>query len=143
IGKARMATIATTIIRVPGRHASRSRKLIVHLPRNWPAKQQWMRLHATANAPPPATTPCPPQPRAGARRGPHSGKAGQTGNPGTPSSRPSPPSTPTAQQIRPETPDRWIRAQLPVRLAAGAGQVRGAAQSEPQVRLDDDHDPAE
>jgi len=57
IGKARMATIATTIIRVPGRLASRSRKLIVHLPRNWPAKQQWMRLHATANAPPPATTP--------------------------------------------------------------------------------------
>lgn len=57
IGKARMATIATTIIGVPGRLASRSRKLIVHLPRNWPAKQQWMRLHAIANAPPPAATP--------------------------------------------------------------------------------------
>lgn len=49
---ARMATILARIIRVPGRLASRARRLTAHLPAKWPWQHAWLRLWDTALGPP-------------------------------------------------------------------------------------------
>ena len=52
LAKDRWATLRRKIIRVPGRIASTSRRLDLHLPTHWPWAQGWQSLHALANAPP-------------------------------------------------------------------------------------------
>jgi len=55
--KARWATLRRKIIKVPGRIASTSRRLDLHLPTHWPWANGWESLHAFATGPPrPATT---------------------------------------------------------------------------------------
>lgn len=51
--KARWATVRTKIIKVPGRIASTSRRLDLHLPIHWPWARGWESLHAVATGPPP------------------------------------------------------------------------------------------
>jgi hypothetical protein len=52
LAKARWATVRTTIIKVPGRIASTTRRLDLHLPTRWPWAQAWESLHAVATGPP-------------------------------------------------------------------------------------------
>lgn len=55
--RARMATIRQQVVQVPARSARRSRRLRLHLPRNWPWQEGWKRLWDLATGPPlPATT---------------------------------------------------------------------------------------
>ncbi len=56
--KTRWATLRTRIINVPARIASTGRRLVLHLPNDWPWAAHWTKLHALAVAtgPPPATT---------------------------------------------------------------------------------------
>ena len=55
--KARWTSVRTKIINVPGRIATTSRRLDLHLPTRWPWSGQWEQLWATATGPPaPATT---------------------------------------------------------------------------------------
>jgi hypothetical protein len=56
LAKARWATLRAKIINVPGRIASTSRRLDLHLPIHWPWAHGWESLHAIATGPPePAT----------------------------------------------------------------------------------------
>ena len=50
--KARWATLRTQLVAVPARVASSARRLILHLPTNWPWASAWDNLWATATAPP-------------------------------------------------------------------------------------------
>jgi hypothetical protein len=50
--RARAATVRRTLINVPARVARRARRLIVHLPRDWPWQQAWQELFTAAHAPP-------------------------------------------------------------------------------------------
>jgi hypothetical protein len=50
--KARPATIRRHLINVAGWVARHARGLTIHLPQHWPSKQRWLRLFATAHAPP-------------------------------------------------------------------------------------------
>ena len=52
--KARWATLRTRIINVPGRIATTSRRLVLHLPTHWLWAHAWESLHAIATGPPPA-----------------------------------------------------------------------------------------
>ena len=56
--KATTATIRAHLISVPARIARSARKLILHLPRDWPWEAAWTDLHNAASRPPPqpATT---------------------------------------------------------------------------------------
>jgi hypothetical protein len=56
---ARWATLRTRIINIPGRAASRSRRLTLHLPASWPWASAWEQLWAagTAGAGPPCAPP--------------------------------------------------------------------------------------
>jgi len=57
LAKARWATLRRKIINVPARIASTGRRLVLHLPTQWPWAQGWETLHAIATGPPrPATT---------------------------------------------------------------------------------------
>ncbi len=49
--KARWATLRTHLIAVPARVASSARRLVLHLPTNWPWAPAWQDLWATATAP--------------------------------------------------------------------------------------------
>lgn len=52
LAKARWATLRRKIIQVPGRIASTSRRLDLHLPTRWPWAEHWESLHAVATGPP-------------------------------------------------------------------------------------------
>jgi Transposase DDE domain group 1 len=52
--KASTATIRAQLIAVPARLARSARRLILHLPRQWPWESAWQRLFAAVHAPPPA-----------------------------------------------------------------------------------------
>ena len=55
--KATTATIRRQLIVVPGRLATSARKLVIHLPKNWPWQDSWEGLFNTVCGPPnPATT---------------------------------------------------------------------------------------
>ncbi len=49
--KARWATLRTHLVKVPARVASSARRLVLHLPTNWPWAPAWEDLWATATAP--------------------------------------------------------------------------------------------
>src|SRR6266540_1758511 len=53
-GHHRWATLRTRIINVPARIASTGRRLVLHLPRDWPWADTWQRLHQIATGPPAA-----------------------------------------------------------------------------------------
>jgi hypothetical protein len=54
--KATTATIRRQLITVPGRLASSARRLVIHLPKDWPWQDSWAGLFTTACGPPtPAT----------------------------------------------------------------------------------------
>jgi hypothetical protein len=48
-GRARAATLRTLIINVAARIARRARKVVLHLPADWPWQQAWTRLFATVH----------------------------------------------------------------------------------------------
>ncbi|MEI8083722.1 MAG: IS1380 family transposase [Actinomycetes bacterium] len=52
--KARTGTIRNQLINVPARLACSARKLVVHLPRDWPWETAWQQLFTKANESPPA-----------------------------------------------------------------------------------------
>ena len=54
--RARWATLRTRIINVPARIAATGRRLVLHLPTQWPWAQAWQALHAIATGPPPVPT---------------------------------------------------------------------------------------
>ena len=54
--RTRWATLRTRIINVPARIATTGRKLVLHLPTQWPWAHAWQALHAIATGPPPAPT---------------------------------------------------------------------------------------
>ena len=55
--KATTATIRRQLIAVPGRLARSARRLVIHLPKDWPWQDSWERLFNAACGPPtPATT---------------------------------------------------------------------------------------
>ena len=54
-GHRRWATVRTRIINIPARIATTGRRLVLHLPRDWPWANAWQALHETATGPPPAT----------------------------------------------------------------------------------------
>lgn len=54
--RARWATLRTRIINVPARIAATGRRLVLHLPTQWPWAANWRALHAIATGPPPAPT---------------------------------------------------------------------------------------
>jgi hypothetical protein len=56
LAKARWASLRSKIIKVPGRIASTSRRLDLHLPISWPWAQGWQALHAAATGPPATVT---------------------------------------------------------------------------------------
>ncbi len=53
---ARWATLRRRIINVPARIATTGRRLILHLPTQWPWAEHWTALHTAATGPPPPTT---------------------------------------------------------------------------------------
>jgi len=55
-GHHRWATLRTRIINVPARIATTGRRLVLHLPRDWPWATAWHELWTHATGPPPATT---------------------------------------------------------------------------------------
>lgn len=55
-GRHRWATLRTRIINIPARVASTGRRLVLHLPRDWPWADAWQRLHEIATGPPAVTT---------------------------------------------------------------------------------------
>jgi len=54
--RARWATLRTRIINVPARIAATGRRLVLHLPIQWPWAHSWQALNAIATGPPPAPT---------------------------------------------------------------------------------------
>ena len=55
--KATTATIRRQLIAVPGRLATSARRLVIHLPKDWPWQDSWEGLFNTVCGPPtPATT---------------------------------------------------------------------------------------
>jgi hypothetical protein len=52
----RWATLRTRIINIPARIATTGRRLVLHLPTQWPWADSWQALHVTATGPPPALT---------------------------------------------------------------------------------------
>ncbi|MGE5695081.1 MAG: IS1380 family transposase [Candidatus Sericytochromatia bacterium] len=51
--KATTATVRRELLAVPARLASSARRLVVHLPRDWPWETAWQRLHSATHVPPP------------------------------------------------------------------------------------------
>ncbi len=74
--KARWDTLRTHLIDVPARVASTARRLVLHLPKDWPWAPDFEDLWATA-------TTWPPRPN-GPNQGTRRGRAGQTGRSPTP-----------------------------------------------------------
>ncbi len=56
LGRARMATLLRVIIATPARLAATGRRLVMHLPANWPWADAWTRLWDTATGPPGTAT---------------------------------------------------------------------------------------
>lgn len=54
--RARLATIRTQLINVPGRLARSARRLTVHLPKHWPWQPAWEQLHERARGAPATAT---------------------------------------------------------------------------------------
>jgi hypothetical protein len=52
LAKARWATLRTRIINIPARIATTGRRLVLHLPTQWPWAESWQALHAIATGPP-------------------------------------------------------------------------------------------
>jgi Transposase DDE domain group 1 len=57
LARATTATIRRTLITVPARIASSARRLILHLPQNWPWQHRWTTLFDRACGPPRTATP--------------------------------------------------------------------------------------
>jgi len=55
LAKATTPTIRRKLIHVPARVASSARRLILHLPTDWPWEQAWTELFVRTCGPPPAT----------------------------------------------------------------------------------------
>ena len=53
LAKARSATLRRKLICVPARLAHRARRLILHLPADWPWRHEWQHLFTAAHPPPP------------------------------------------------------------------------------------------
>ena len=100
--KARWATLRTHLINIPARIASSARRLVLHLPTDWPWADRLARplghrhRHLTTR---------PDRPRGKTRRG----KAGQTGRSPRPSNRRR--IIPTNAETNPQKSHRWIRAE--------------------------------
>jgi len=56
LARARWASLRTKIINVPARIATTARRLILHLPTDWPWAPAWSALYAVATGPPGAAT---------------------------------------------------------------------------------------
>ena len=56
LGRARMTTLLRKIIATPARLATTSRRVVMHLPAEWPWADTWTRLWATATGPPRTAT---------------------------------------------------------------------------------------
>ncbi|AXY49269.1 hypothetical protein YT1_p10068 (plasmid) [Rhodococcus ruber] len=54
--RARWQTLPTHLIQVPARIASSARRMILHLPTDWPWESAWRNLLEIATGPPPAAT---------------------------------------------------------------------------------------
>jgi len=54
--KATTATIRTQLIAVPARLARSARKLVLHLPKDWPWQAAWESLFSATCGPPPIAT---------------------------------------------------------------------------------------
>lgn len=50
--KATTGTLRDQLIRVPARIARGARRLILHLPANWPWREAWLEMFAVLHAPP-------------------------------------------------------------------------------------------
>ncbi len=55
-GHRRWATVRSRLINVPARIAATGRRLVLHLPRDWPWAAPWQALHETATGPPTLAT---------------------------------------------------------------------------------------
>ncbi len=66
--KARWATLRTHLVAVPARIASSARRMVLHLPTQWPWRDAWHNLWAVATAP--AGSSSPAQPRSRSYAGP-------------------------------------------------------------------------
>jgi len=75
--KATTATIRRQLIAVPGRLARSARRLVIHLPKDWPWQDSWEGLFNAACGPPTPTRTRPPRPNRGLTKD-ASGKAAQT-----------------------------------------------------------------
>ena len=84
--KATTATIRRQLNAVPFRLTRSARRLVIHLPKNWPWHDSWEGLFNAACGPPTPTTTRPPKPRQCPTKD-ASRKAGQTGGYLTPSQR--------------------------------------------------------
>ncbi len=89
LAKARWATLRRKIIQVPGRIASTSRRLDLHLPTRWPWAEHWESLHAVATGPPITADDLTTQPKR-ARPEDH-----EVEEPGRPADQPHPPASAT------------------------------------------------
>jgi len=56
LGRARMSTLLRVIIATPARLAATGRRIVMHLPANWPFADAWTRLWDTATGPPGTAT---------------------------------------------------------------------------------------
>lgn len=54
LAKSRWSSLRRKIIKIPGRIATTGRRLILHLPTDWPWEEGWQKLHALATGPPAA-----------------------------------------------------------------------------------------
>src|SRR5674476_1176638 len=61
--KATTATIRRQLIAVPGRLARSARRLVIHLPKDWPWQDSWEGLFNTVCGPPTPATTLPPRPK--------------------------------------------------------------------------------
>ena len=113
--KATTATIRDHLIDVPARIARTARRLILHLPQDWPWETAWTALHGRRQQAPTGTGHhLTTQPQNGRNRRPQHGKAGQTGR----SAMPTPRTTPeNADQPQPD--------RQPVDPGSGGAKSRG------------------
>lgn len=56
LGKARSGTIRRKLIHVPARISTSARRVVLHLPTDWPCENGWTTLFATACGPPRTAT---------------------------------------------------------------------------------------
>lgn len=54
--RARWATVRARLINIPARIAATGRRLVLHLPRDWPWAEAWKNIYEAATGPPATTT---------------------------------------------------------------------------------------